>query len=54
MNRLTTRNQVNVDDSENMDNNGSDFSERYNVDGRHSNYKNQSGNSSHAQNMYEE
>jgi hypothetical protein len=45
MNRLTTRNQMNPEFSNQSFGTNSNFSERYNVDGRYSSYRNQSGNS---------
>jgi hypothetical protein len=51
MNRLTTRNQIDRQGFENSVNSGSQFSERYNVDGRYSSHRNTSGNSSNAQNF---
>lgn len=53
-NRLTIRNQMDPEFSEQSVNTHSNFSERYNVDGRYSSHRNQSGNSVNAQDMVEE
>ena len=49
MNRSTTRNQIAPEFTDQSYNSQSNFSERYNVDGRFSHYKGQSGNSVNAQ-----